>query len=79
MPREQLVSLCSFLGMPTFAPTAVLRFQLRRRMRNLRNEDKDIMWEGVGTLQVASPELGCVRAPSVMCSVLYCPQVFRSA
>jgi len=51
MHRDQLVSLCNFLGMPHYVPTAVLRFQLRRRMRTLRNEDKEILWEGVHTLR----------------------------
>ena len=33
--------------MNVFAPTAVLRFQLRQRLKKMRAEDKDIMWEGV--------------------------------
>jgi len=51
LQRDQLVSMCNFLGLPHFAPTAVLRFQLRTRLRRLRNEDKEIMWEGVASLK----------------------------
>ena len=34
-----------------FAPTAILRFQIRQRLRKLRNEDKEIMWEGVENIE----------------------------
>lgn len=50
MSRRQLVSLCDFLGLRSFAPDPVLRFQLRTKLRQLRNDDKDIMWEGVESL-----------------------------
>jgi len=49
--RDQLVAMARFLGMNAFAPTAILRFQIRQRLRKLRNEDKDIMWEGVDTVR----------------------------
>lgn len=42
--------MARFLGMNAFVPTGILRFQVRNRLRKLRNEDKDIMWEGPGTL-----------------------------
>ena len=45
--------MCNFLGLRHFAPTAVLRFQLRQHLRRLRNEDKEILWEGVGSLKDA--------------------------
>ena len=48
--RDQLVAMAQFLGMNHFTPTAILRFQLRQRLKRLRNEDKEIMWEGVKTL-----------------------------
>ncbi|EOD21372.1 hypothetical protein EMIHUDRAFT_444486 [Emiliania huxleyi CCMP1516] len=48
--RQQLTLLCNFLGMPSFGPDPVLRFQLRTKLRQLRNDDKEIMWEGVGSL-----------------------------
>ena len=43
--------MARFLGMNAFAPTAILRFQIRQRLKKLRNEDKEILWEGVETLQ----------------------------
>ena len=47
LTREQLVEMARFLGLNSYLPTGLLRFQLRGRMRKLRNEDKEIMWEGV--------------------------------
>ena len=49
--RDQLVAMARFLGMNAFAPTAILRFQIRQRLKKLRSEDKEIMWEGVDTLR----------------------------
>jgi len=51
--RDQLVAMAQFLNMNHFAPTAILRFQLRQRLKRLRNEDKEIHWEGVGGLSEA--------------------------
>jgi len=48
--RDQLVAMAQFLGMNHFAPTPLLRYSLRQRLRKLRNEDKDILWEGVHSL-----------------------------
>lgn len=31
-------------------PTALLRFQVRQKLKKLRREDKDILWEGIETL-----------------------------
>lgn len=47
LTREQLVEMARFLGLNSYLPTGLLRFQLRGRMRKLRNEDKEIMWESV--------------------------------
>jgi len=51
--RDQLVAMAQFLGMNHFAPTALLRYQLRQRLRKLRNEDRDIHWEGVHSISEA--------------------------
>ena len=42
--------MARFLGMNAFAPTGILRFQIRQRLKKLRSEDKEIMWEGTETL-----------------------------
>lgn len=50
MDRPQLVSMCQFMGLQHFGPDGLLRWTLRTRMRQLRNDDKDILWEGVSAL-----------------------------
>jgi len=50
MDRPMLVSMCQFMGLNSFAPDGLLRWTLRAKLRQLRNDDKDIMWEGVGSL-----------------------------
>ena len=48
--RDQLVAIARFLGMNAFAPTGILRFQIRRRLKKLRADDKEILWEGLDAL-----------------------------
>jgi LETM1 and EF-hand domain-containing protein 1 len=55
LPRSQLVAMCKFLHidgpyMKGQAGEIHLRFLLRRRMTSIKNDDKDIHWEGVETL-----------------------------
>ena len=55
--RDQLVAMAQFLNMNHFAPTGLLRFQVRQRLKRLRSEDKDIMWEGIDGLSEAELKL----------------------
>eukprot|EP00908_Phaeocystis_cordata_P017887 Transcript_29257.p1 GENE.Transcript_29257~~Transcript_29257.p1 ORF type:complete len:497 (-),score=264.28 Transcript_29257:159-1649(-) len=50
LSRPQLVMMCQFMGMPHFAPDALLRFQLRQVLKRITADDKEILWEGVHTL-----------------------------
>ena len=42
--------MCHFMGLPAFAPDALLRFQLRTALKRITSDDKDILWEGVHSL-----------------------------
>ena len=42
--------MCHFMGLPAFAPDALLRFQLRTALKRITSDDKDILWEGVDAL-----------------------------
>ena len=42
--------MCQFMGLPAFAPDALLRFQLRTALKRITSDDKDILWEGVHSL-----------------------------
>ena len=50
MPRMQLINMCKYMGMPPYGSDAFLRFQLRHKIRVLREDDQRILWEGIDSL-----------------------------
>lgn len=60
LPRPQLIAMCSFLhiGGP-FGPDVHVRFLLRRRMRQIQNDDKEIFWEGLDSLSETEVSEAC--------------------
>lgn len=48
--RPQLVTMCQFMGLVPFGTDAFLRFQLRTKLKSLKEDDKRILWEGVDSL-----------------------------
>ena len=50
MPRMQLVNLCRYMSIPHYGSDAFLRFQLRHKIRVLREDDQRILWEGINSL-----------------------------
>ena len=61
VPRPQLVAICSILGLRPFGADAFLRFQLRHKLRGLRADDKDILWEGLYTLNKRELRTACAE------------------
>jgi LETM1 and EF-hand domain-containing protein 1 len=61
VPRPQLVAICSILGLRPFGADAFLRFQLRHKLRGLRADDKDILWEGLYTLDKRELRAACAE------------------
>jgi len=59
MPRAQLVQLCKYMGISAFGSDTVLRIQLRMRVRAIKSDDRDIMWEGVSNLTLRELQLAC--------------------
>lgn len=57
--RQQLVALCRLLDIPTLGTTQVLRFQLRMRLKNLKNDDALIKKEGLDALTVQELQQAC--------------------
>ena len=61
--RPQLVGMCRFMGLPPYGNDNFLRFQLRNKIRSLKSDDQQIIWEGLESLtkeelQAASLERG---------------------
>lgn len=50
MPRMQLINMCKYMAIPPYGSEAFLRFQLRHRIRVLKEDDQRILWEGIDSL-----------------------------
>ena len=55
LSRPQLVAMCRYLNLSTFGTDALLRYNIRHKMTQIKRDDKAIAYEGVSTLSV--PEL----------------------
>ncbi|KAK3061530.1 LETM1 domain-containing protein ylh47, partial [Teratosphaeriaceae sp. CCFEE 6253] len=47
LSRPQLVGICRYMNLNTFGTDAMLRYQVRHRMRQIKRDDKAIAYEGV--------------------------------
>lgn len=50
MPRMQLINQAKYMGIPPYGSDSFLRFQLRHRIRMLKEDDQRILWEGINSL-----------------------------
>lgn len=50
MPRMQLINMCKYMSIPPYGADSFLRFQLRNRIRTLKEDDQRILWEGIDSL-----------------------------
>ena len=50
MPRMQLVNMCKYMGIAPYGADPLLRFQLRHKIRSLKEDDQRILWEGIDSL-----------------------------
>jgi hypothetical protein len=50
MPRMQIINMCKYMAIPPYGSEAFLRFQLRHRIRVLKEDDQRILWEGIDSL-----------------------------
>jgi len=50
MPRMQLINMCKYMGIAPYGSDAFLRFQLRHKIRVLKEDDQRILWEGIDSL-----------------------------
>jgi len=59
MGRMQLVSMAKYMGITPYGSDAFLRFQLRFKIRGLKEDDQRILWEGVNMLTKAELMEAC--------------------
>ena len=57
--RPQLVSMCQYMGLQPFGADAFLRYQLRTKLRALKEDDRRILWEGIESLTMAELREAC--------------------
>jgi hypothetical protein len=50
MERMQLIPMCKYMGILPYGNDNLLRFQLRHKIRVLKDDDQRILWEGVESL-----------------------------
>ena len=59
LSRPQLVGMCKYMNLNTFGTDAMLRYQIRHRMRQTKRDDKAISYEGVDSLSVPELQMAC--------------------
>lgn len=50
MPRMQLINMCKYMSIQPYGSDSFLRFQLRHKIRVLKEDDQRILWEGIQSL-----------------------------
>lgn len=59
LSRPQLVGMCRYMNLNTFGTDAMLRYQIRHRMRQIKRDDRAISFEGVESLSVPELQMAC--------------------
>ncbi|KAL1311649.1 hypothetical protein AAFC00_001759 [Neodothiora populina] len=59
LSRPQLVGICKYMSLGTFGTDAMLRYQIRHRMRQIKRDDRAISFEGVESLSVPELQTAC--------------------
>jgi len=57
--RAQIVAMCKYMGINTFGTTSFLRFQLKKRINKLREDDAYIEKEGIDSLNFEELQSAC--------------------
>ncbi|XP_061368540.1 uncharacterized protein LOC133311501 [Gastrolobium bilobum] len=57
--RSRLVNMCKYMGISPYGTDAYLRFMLRKRLQEIKNDDKLIQEEGVESLSEAELRQAC--------------------
>jgi LETM1 and EF-hand domain-containing protein 1 len=59
LSRPQLVAMCKYMNLNSFGTDAMLRYQIRHRMRQIKRDDRAIYYEGVDSLSVPELQMAC--------------------
>lgn len=59
LSRPQLVGMCKYMNLNSFGTDAMLRYNIRHRMRQIKRDDRAIAYEGVESLSVPELQMAC--------------------
>lgn len=59
LSRPQLVGMCKYMNLNTFGTDAMLRYQIRHRMKQIKRDDRAISYEGIDSLSVPELQMAC--------------------
>ncbi|KAJ5820209.1 LETM1 domain-containing protein mdm28 [Penicillium riverlandense] len=59
LSRPQLVGICRYMNLNSFGTDAMLRYNIRHRMRQIKRDDRAINYEGVDSLSVPELQMAC--------------------
>ncbi|KAL8811836.1 MAG: hypothetical protein Q9200_001479 [Gallowayella weberi] len=59
LSRPQLVGMARYMNLNAFGTDILLRYQIRRRMRQIKRDDRAISFEGVESLSVPELQAAC--------------------
>jgi LETM1 and EF-hand domain-containing protein 1, mitochondrial len=59
LPRGQLAALAKYIGLSPFAPEPLLRYQLRIKIKSIKEDDRDLLEEGTGALTLSELQAAC--------------------
>ncbi|KAL8694062.1 MAG: hypothetical protein Q9218_001240 [Villophora microphyllina] len=59
LSRPQLVGMARYMNLNAFGTDILLRYQIRRRMRQIKRDDRAISYEGVDSLSVPELQSAC--------------------
>ena len=59
LSRPQLVAMTKYMNLNAFGTDAMLRYQIRHRMRQIKRDDRAIYDEGVDSLSVPELQMAC--------------------
>jgi LETM1 and EF-hand domain-containing protein 1, mitochondrial len=62
--RPQLAGMCVYMGLRPYGTDHFLRFQLRAKLRGLKDDDQRIVWEGIDNMTKEELREACRVRPN---------------
>eukprot|EP01129_Flabellula_baltica_P008621 TRINITY_DN3444_c0_g2_i1.p1 TRINITY_DN3444_c0_g2~~TRINITY_DN3444_c0_g2_i1.p1 ORF type:complete len:665 (+),score=177.51 TRINITY_DN3444_c0_g2_i1:81-2075(+) len=60
LPRQQLIRMCRLLGLNTYGPDGLLQWELKKKMNDIKEDDRLILEEGLETMTLEELANACI-------------------